>query len=264
MPSDAKKSNYAEEEHMSLLREDSTASLDSEKQTDSTTSALARRIPLKIKAAFILGLFIFASVILALIIRVKPQACAIQQFPEGVYSPAHVSVSYVTKRFNGSFPMTLTEYQGEPSPELDEKWEELYACKCKYAISRVPREEAKKLTDKTVPIPGDESNYIVGLEVFHQLHCLDSIRKSLRPDYYPPMQDFHTSHCVDIIRQALMCTVDISPIVWEWREKEQVSDGRLDAIHTCRDWNKILEWGKAHQIQTHFDIKTKAIDVLAE
>jgi len=78
------------------------------------------------------------------------------------------------------------------------------------------------------------------------------------------MPDFHTSHCVDIIRQALMCTVDISPIVWEWLPDKQVSDGRLDAIHTCRDFDQIKEWGKQHAIKTHFDIKTKAVDVLAE
>ncbi|KAJ3775892.1 hypothetical protein EV361DRAFT_962959 [Lentinula raphanica] len=259
MPATTKKDEYSEEEHLSLLPDESTASLDYEKQ------GINKNIPrpaghILLKAAAILGVFIFASVVLILSVHVKPQTCAFQQFPEGAYSPAHGSVSYVTKRFNGSFPMTLTEYQGEPSPELDEKWEQLYA----YAISQIPREEAMKLTDKTVPIPGDESNYIVGLEVFHQLHCLDSIRKSLRPDYYPSMPNFHTSHCVDIIRQALMCTVDISPIVWEWREKEQVSDGRLDAMHTCRNWDQILEWGKEHQIQTHFDIKTKAVDILAE
>jgi len=41
-------------------------------------------------------------------------------------------------------------------------------------VNQIPASEANKLVDKTVPIPNDEDNYIVTLEVFHQLHCLVS------------------------------------------------------------------------------------------
>lgn len=65
--------------------------------------------------------------------------------------------------------------------------------------------------------------------MFHQLHCLDYVRKALYPEYY--VQDdvdrlywmhigkFHfpscylplltrLEHCVDYLRQALMCFAD--------------------------------------------------------
>ena len=41
-----------------------------------------------------------------------------------------------------------------------------------YMTSRIHRDEAAQLTNLTVPIPDDEDHYIIGLDVFHQLHCL--------------------------------------------------------------------------------------------
>jgi hypothetical protein len=40
----------------------------------------------------------------------------------------------------------------------------------------IPDEAAQRLLNKTerVPVPGYEKEYMVGLDVFHQLHCLVS------------------------------------------------------------------------------------------
>jgi hypothetical protein len=38
--------------------------------------------------------------------------------------------------------------------------------------SRIDRSSAARLANKTVRIPGDPGMYIVGLDIFHQLHCL--------------------------------------------------------------------------------------------
>lgn len=40
------------------------------------------------------------------------------------------------------------------------------------------------MPNHTLPIPGEDDGYIVGLEVYHQLHCLDFLRRALYPDYY--------------------------------------------------------------------------------
>ena len=39
-------------------------------------------------------------------------------------------------------------------------------------ISEIPRGIAEKLTNITYPLAGSGGNYIVELDVFHQLHCL--------------------------------------------------------------------------------------------
>lgn len=43
---------------------------------------------------------------------------------------------------------------------------------------------AAQLPNRTTRIPGDDDGYIIGLDVLHQLHCLNMLRKSLYPDRY--------------------------------------------------------------------------------
>ncbi|KAI5865341.1 hypothetical protein GGS23DRAFT_594879 [Durotheca rogersii] len=67
---------------------------------------------------------------------------------------------------------------------------------------------AKKLGDK----------YFASVDVFHQLHCLDLIRKYIFRNHYPDFMAFqdseyaifnHVDHCIDIIRQKIM----VSPVL---------------------------------------------------
>jgi hypothetical protein len=51
-------------------------------------------------------------------------------------------------------------------------------------ISQISKESASKLPNATAPLGADSDQHIVALDVFHQLHCLNMIRKSLYPDYY--------------------------------------------------------------------------------
>lgn len=82
-----------------------------------------------------------------------------------------------------------TIYQGDPSDEVDQAWNSLYngmhylqILKVywlidqlpEFGLSKIPKEQARLLPNKTLPIPGDEGYYAVGLAVFHQLHCLVS------------------------------------------------------------------------------------------
>ena len=108
---------------------------------------------------------------------------------------------------------------------------------------------ADQLANRTLPLT-DGSGLVMGIDVFHQLHCLVSppqmrsvmnphapwnkIRKALHPgwpvtfipsisltlssDYYTQMTEdpyvtqMHITHCVNSIRQSLMCASDISTI----------------------------------------------------
>lgn len=46
-------------------------------------------------------------------------------------------------------------------------------------ISAIPKSQAALLPNRTVPFPRQEENYIITLDVFHQLHCL--VRPFLKP-----------------------------------------------------------------------------------
>jgi len=48
----------------------------------------------------------------------------------------------------------------------------------------VPEHQARLLPNHTVKIPGMKDEYIIGLDVFHQLHCLNLFRKLIYPERY--------------------------------------------------------------------------------
>lgn len=93
-------------------------------------------------------------------------------------------------------------------------------------ISAISKAEAQQLADPTIAIPGTTDKYLVQLEVFHNLHCLNDLRKLLYPERYHMLEKAtlkngtidrnsfgfrHWDHCIDSLRQALMCNADISP-----------------------------------------------------
>ncbi|EFY91885.1 hypothetical protein MAC_02170 [Metarhizium acridum CQMa 102] len=47
----------------------------------------------------------------------------------------------------------------------------------------------------------------------------------------------HLEHCYDAPRQSLMCMVDITPLPWQWIEKEQQSKEVARVAHTCHDFD---------------------------
>ncbi|KAL5513654.1 hypothetical protein ACEPAH_4053 [Sanghuangporus vaninii] len=189
-------------------------------------------------------------------------------FPQLTYSPVQDLVSFGVQKFYEGFGENITIYQGNPSDEVDQAWEDLYS----FGISEVPRSIAEKLPNKTYPLAGSGGNYILELDVFHQLHCLNTLRMALSPDYYrrknlsklelsflePP----HARHCLDAIRQSLMCNADIATYVWQWDAEDNMVKPTGNVVHTCRDFERIVDWAKGHRIRTHFDNKVYVEDNL--
>ncbi|KAJ7169422.1 hypothetical protein C8R46DRAFT_1088705 [Mycena filopes] len=168
-------------------------------------------------------------------------------FPQALYSPAQDALAYKSVKFHSGFGPDLPIYDQPPSENVDLAWESLYA----FAYSKIPRNQAIRLANKTYPILGDKpTTYMLALDVFHELHCLDEIRKAMYPDYYPHTTEGintkHMRHCISSLRQSIMCTADISTIVWQWSEHSQAAKERADVLHTCRDFAKIQEWGRDH------------------
>jgi Mycotoxin biosynthesis protein UstYa len=93
----------------------------------------------------------------------------------------------------------------------------------------------------------------------------NSIRIALHKNHYEPQfpQKFHPTtgpygkkhitHCIEALREALMCASDTSVLVWKWHEGSHASMGHSDVLHTCRNFEKIWEWGWEHRAPVPFD-----------
>ncbi|KAK3322987.1 hypothetical protein B0H66DRAFT_621021 [Apodospora peruviana] len=177
------------------------------------------------------------------------------------YSPAQDMLEYETRTFQLGLGTDLTEYQGRPSPELDRQDHQ------QVGISLIPRSMAAQLPNKTVIFPHDKQRrYIIELDVFHQLHCLNMIRKALHPEYYKPhaagpnpgdedelLGPEHIDHCGDAMRQSLMCNSDVRVLVWTWNKEKQRNIEVGQIAHTRRRFDKIQAWARERAIYEGFD-----------
>ncbi|KAJ7643273.1 hypothetical protein B0H17DRAFT_1104421 [Mycena rosella] len=187
-----------------------------------------------------------------------------------LYSPALEAVEHEVRVYYGGFSGDMSPFQIPSSPTLDKMWTDLYNT----GLSRITKQEAARLPNKTSAIPGDDDHYIVSLDVFHSLHCLNNIRMALDPDYYPdwristtnssiPLQKDatdHISHCMEWIRQAVTCSGDTSLVVWQWHDASNFSRPRANVAHTCRKFDKLQDWAKEHAMKIKYDTTVRIED----
>ncbi|KAI1263898.1 hypothetical protein F5Y18DRAFT_428781 [Xylariaceae sp. FL1019] len=163
-----------------------------------------------------------------------------------VYSPAQGVLRYETKEFTNGFG-EKTEFQGPPSPSVDHAWKQSYSF-----LNRIPKGEAEHLDTPTAEIADDPGQYVVTVEVFHSLHCLDELRKMIWPLYYGTVEErynvshemaaMHQDHCVEALREALMCGSDITPHSWQYVTGTNHVTAAGVGKHSCRDFNAIKQW----------------------
>ena len=158
----------------------------------------------------------------------------------------------------------------EPSPAVDKAWElfsqDIFFTSAN-SLDKTDRDPAKYITT-----PGGE--YIVQWDVFHQIHCLNWLRKDLNREYYygdkQPGQVWkdHQNHCINMLLQVLMCHADVDIIPYQWMDKHPDKGGDEGAGRMlearigrkevspqpdfmvqkmCRDFDGLVEWAKANK-----------------
>ncbi|KAL3473610.1 hypothetical protein BJX99DRAFT_261142 [Aspergillus californicus] len=179
------------------------------------------------------------------------------RIPDLLYSPAKHLIEYEKVTFSGGFNTSdKSPYGGFPDEENNKAWEDLY----NYGIIKIPQSEAAKLHTSTMPLPGDPTAYMVEIEVFHELHCLNHLRKlawgtpissmGVDPANETEINQFwvHVDHCVNSVRQSLMCAADISTIHWSWVQEDQMWEADPQTVHTCRDFEAIRDWAFENRV----------------
>ncbi|KAJ2977675.1 hypothetical protein NQ176_g4241 [Zarea fungicola] len=141
------------------------------------------------------------------------------------------------------------KYRGPPRPEQDEAWEALLT----YNNLRVQKDDLEKANISSVPLSDDEGGYLVSLDVFHTLHCVNKIRKSYYADYYPnpnpiEKQREHFDHCVDLLRQVLMCHGDVSMHTYHWKDDYRWPWPGMQTEHQCVNWDSLMAWSRENYI----------------
>ncbi|CAL1712108.1 unnamed protein product [Somion occarium] len=252
-----------------LLSDDPANVEEKQRQTPLMQSSISSPRRLLLIFGFTLQGILVVTLCFALWVKNKPDCPFNPVYPQVLYSPAQEALKYQPKTFDMGFGRSKTIYQGEPSEEVDSAWLDLYNV---FGLSKIPKWQARLLPNKTLPIPGDEQNYAVGLAVFHQLHCLNMIRQGLYPEYYRdpvtgsiagfPAEEWpdHVSHCLDNIRQSIMCASDISLIVWQWFEEDNRASIMMNTVHSCRNFDNIVDWAKAHRRGHKFDLNVHVQD----
>ncbi|KAK9422661.1 hypothetical protein SUNI508_00524 [Seiridium unicorne] len=139
-------------------------------------------------------------------------------------------------------PHSTPSYVGKPSPEIDTAWAGILGV---IQIFLTP-EEARTL-DGEMYLDKDTGMPMAIVTAFHDLHCLNMLRKALYPDYYPEMRkkegfEAHLDHCLDSLRLTLMCDADTTLIPVEWSNEGNRIMPKFETTHTCRDYGALKEW----------------------
>lgn len=130
-------------------------------------------------------------------------------------------------------------------------------------ISQISPAQAALLPNATTRFNNETDLHIVELDVFHQLHCLNMMRKLVYPDAYPMDLSsgtteaadnlFHMEHCYEQLRQSLQCSSDLATITWQWSRKQGRFLGNVHTMHTCKNWDKIHDWAIKNTAEQELD-----------
>jgi hypothetical protein len=115
---------------------------------------------------------------------------------------------------------------------------------------------------------GDDA-YAAIFDVYHQLHCLNWLRKLIYPDYYPNarnqfpksvdperMFEIHMGHCVDLIMQSIQCSGNLNLITMHWVHEEAIPFPDMSINRQCAaNFDAITDWRMENQVDVEKYIK---------
>ncbi|KAH8898706.1 hypothetical protein GQ53DRAFT_816937 [Thozetella sp. PMI_491] len=150
---------------------------------------------------------------------------------------------------NGKFYVehpSAVDYIGPPSQIVDDAWHNLTGER----DFLITEGEAKELwpDNHETHWHFKKKGYSIGLDLFHTLHCLDSLRRYYYPEYYYGQTELdedqvtHRGHCINQIRQYIMCAGDMTAYGTRYFKNPGRNYADSDVVHTCRNFGKLREW----------------------
>ncbi|KAI0439382.1 hypothetical protein F4803DRAFT_564584 [Xylaria telfairii] len=204
------------------------------------------------------GLLFFSAIVLNSwafhrLASCSPQGSAVWNGIHQINELSNYPLEQLTTKIPVKFDAELFStsiYKGRPRKELDDAWGKLVD----HPMILADYETLQAFDATETPIKGVNGHYYATIEVFHQLHCLDIIRKFIWRDYYAHIDTFqdppeavweHIDHCIDLLRQVLMCNSGTGLLFYADRGSEQ-PEARFSTNHMCRNFSQISEWVWKH------------------
>jgi hypothetical protein len=146
-------------------------------------------------------------------------------------------------------------YRQDPSPAVDAAWGRIANVRTA-AISRddvVKLGKDPSIAAKYPPSFGfGPDAFIAEIDVFHQIHCLDALRREIFFDHYyasrfpdgkpSELHKQHTSHCIYILLQNLMCSASVDVITHRWLDVQKHPFPDFNIQKKCRNFEDVLAW----------------------
>lgn len=164
----------------------------------------------------------------------------------------------------GALQDNTSIYRLNPSPEVDAAWNRISMEGLEIltvpssAITRSGKDVSSSVKAPFSWGEGSDS-YLAQVEVFHQIHCLNELRKEIFYDYYyndqpDDIHRAHKAHCIHVILQSLMCTADVGIIQHNWVYNGKLTEPQtrpfpdFSTEKTCRDFDAILKWATSRSV----------------
>ncbi|GJP93024.1 hypothetical protein AlacWU_05923 [Aspergillus niger] len=110
----------------------------------------------------------------------------------------------------------------------------------------ITEEEKQKLPGgrDTARAFGAQGGYAVSIEMFHQLHCLNYLRKAFFDEKSDRVADFekHSDHCFSYLYQSLLCYADVQVMTTRVDETFKVYQPEFNVTKQCRNIDIIKTW----------------------
>lgn len=137
------------------------------------------------------------------------------------------------------------QYVGHPSLELDATWDALIGTRY-FAFTDKQKDSFKVHVDRS----DVDGLYRAGPDVFHSLHCVDKLRRTIDGYVYTlpdqvdetPQNVLHIEHCLDFLRQLVQCSSDLTPIPLVYSKGAGMAIPDFEQVHTCRSFDPIRQW----------------------
>lgn len=82
---------------------------------------------------------------------------------------------------------------------------------------------------------------LMAVDMFHQLHCVNTFRKALIRPHDVDANEHHILHCLHYLRQLFLCAADTTLEPYDFLAVNYTLQGPTRFVRQCRDWSVLYK-----------------------